>query len=109
APADLRHFLAHADDALHPIEQGVWVAPLFGGVHMLEPIRPTAYDRKCRVITLREAAVRLVRPLHRRTRAGALGQRKIITHAELIAITQHRRSGQREHEAVRKLDAAAVA
>src|SRR6185312_14116090 len=39
----------------------------------------------------------------------AFGQIQIVAHAELIPVTNHRRSGEREHEAVRKLDAASVA
>ena len=37
APADFRHFLAHADDALGPVQQGVRIAPLLRHVDMLKP------------------------------------------------------------------------
>ena len=42
-------------------------------------------------------------------RAVALRQREVVAHADLVAVAQHRRAGQREHQAVGQLEAPAVA
>jgi hypothetical protein len=76
---------------------------------MFKAIRAAADDRHHRLATLREAAIRLSRPLHRRSATGPLGQRQVIAHAEFVAIAQHRRAGQREHEAVGELEPSPVA
>src|SRR5262249_27516707 len=68
-----------------------------------------ADDRHHGLVAFCEAAMRLSRPLHRRATADPLRKLQIVAHAELIAITEHRRSRQREHEAVGKLDPAPVA
>ena len=47
--------------------------------------------------------------LTRRASAIALGQIEIISHANLVAIADHRRSGEGEHEAVGELDAPPIA
>ena len=48
--------------------------------------------------------MRFCRPLHRRAGAIALGKFEIVPHTDFVAITKDRRSGQGEHQAVRKLD-----
>ena len=58
---------------------------------------------------MREAGVRLGRPLHRRAGAIALGQREIVAHADLVAVADHGRARQREHQAVGEFEPAPVA
>ena len=85
------------------------VAALLGGVDVLEAVRAAVDHRQDRLLRLGEAAVRLGRPLHRRAGAVALGQLEVVAHAELVAVADHRRAGQREHQAVGELDAAPIA
>ena len=51
----------------------------------------------------------LVRPLHRRARAIALGQAEVIAHAEFVAIANDGSAGQGEQEAVGEFQPFAVA
>src|SRR5699024_2414063 len=44
APADLRDFLAHANNALGPVEHRLGITALFCGIHMLVAERPAADD-----------------------------------------------------------------
>src|SRR5262245_32882618 len=74
APADFRHLLAHADDALGPVEQRIGVAALDRRVDVLEAVGPVADHRHGRLVALGEAAIRLIRPLHGRAGAMALWQ-----------------------------------
>ena len=60
-------------------------------------------------VALGEAAVRLVRPLHRSAGAVALGKLQIVAHAEFVAVAENRRTGQREHQAVGQLQPPTVA
>src|SRR5205807_6254092 len=96
APADFRYLLAHADNAFGPVQEGMRVAALDRGIDMLKAIRPTADHRHGWFSVLREAAVRLVRPLHRRTRAITFGQRQILAHTDFVAVADDRRPRQRE-------------
>src|SRR5262249_59143925 len=66
-------------------------------------------DRNMRLVALGEAAVWLVRPLHRRARAVALRELQIVAHAELVAVAENWRAGQRENQAVGELQPPAVA
>ena len=109
APADFRHFLAHANDALGPVEQGVRIAALLRGVDILVSVGTVCDHRTNRLVALRESRVGLRRPLHRRAHRIALGQAEIVAHAELVAVAHDRRAGQREHQAVRELEAPAIA
>ncbi len=99
APGDLRHLLAHAHDPLHPIVERVRVPPLIGDIDVGEAIGPIGDDRRFRRRGGREPAVGFARPLHRRPRAGAFGQRKIVAHPDLIAVAEHRRARQGQHQA----------
>src|SRR5438034_8661764 len=65
-------------------------------------------SRQDRLVRFRESRMRFRRPLHWRAGAIALGQLEIIPHADLVAITNDRRSGQCEHQTVGELDAAPV-
>ena len=55
APADLGHFFAHANDALRPVEQRVWIPALVGDVDMLD-------TRRARSITGIRDSGQLVKP-----------------------------------------------
>ncbi len=57
----------------------------------------------------REAAVAARRPLHRRAHRHATLGGEVLAHADLLAVEQHRRAGQREQQAVDHPDAARVA
>src|SRR5262245_2195267 len=74
APADFRHFLAHAYNALSPVQHRLWITPLIGGVDVLEAIGTTADNGYDRFFALGEASIRLGRPLHRRPATCPLGQ-----------------------------------
>jgi hypothetical protein len=52
--------------------------------------------------------MRFRRPLHWRAGAIALGQLEVIPHADLVPITNHGGSGEREHQAVGEFNAAPV-
>src|ERR1700730_2959289 len=76
------------------------MAALYRRVDVLISVWAAGDHRNVRLVALGETALRLVRPLHRGTRAVALRQLQIVTHAEFITVTDHRRPGQREHQAV---------
>src|SRR5262249_5878315 len=72
APPHLRDLLAHAYDPLCPIQEGIRMAALDGCIDMLKAVGSARDHRDMRLVALREAAVRLVRPLHRRASAITL-------------------------------------
>ena len=47
-------------------------------------------------------------PLHRRAHAVAVAEVDVVAHADLVAVVEDRRAGQREQQAVHQLDLAAV-
>src|SRR5262249_10616525 len=108
APSDLRHFLAHANNSLCPVQQRIGMSALDRGIDVLEAIRAAGDDWNYRLVNLGETAVWLVRPLHRRTCTIAFGKIEIVAHAELIAVTQDWGAGQREQQAVSELQPTAV-
>jgi hypothetical protein len=57
----------------------------------------------------RKAGIALVGPLHGGSHRFAFIQREIIAHADLIAVTNHRRARQRKQQAIRQLQVASVA
>src|ERR671936_2027954 len=85
------------------------MTPLDRGVDVLETIGTARDDGYVRLIALGEAAVRLVRPLHRRPRAIALRKSQVVAHTELVAVAENRRARQREYQAVGELQASAIA
>src|SRR5262249_46020478 len=95
APSHLGDFLAHADDPFGPIQQRVRMPTLDRSVDVLETVRTARDDWDVRLVALGEAAVWLVRPLHRRAGAVALRKLQIFAHAELVAVAENRRTGQR--------------
>ncbi len=109
APADLGHFLAHADDALGTVEHQVGIAPLLCGVDVLVAVRALVDHGRTRLVAFGKSGMRFGRPLHRRARAIALGQIEIVAHAEFVAVPDHRRTRQRAHQAVGEFDAPPVA
>src|SRR5258706_11268474 len=74
----------------------------------METVRAFVDHWHNRFIALRKSGVRLGRPLHRRACAIAFGKAQIVAHAELVAISDDRRPGEREHEAVGELEAAPI-
>ena len=59
-------------------------------------------------IGLREARVAVGAPLHGRAHAVAVAQIDIVAHANLIAVVEHRRPGQRKQQAVEEFHLAPV-
>ena len=108
-PADLGALLAHADHRAHPVQQRAGVAPLLLHVDVPVAVRPLAHHRVHRPGGLGEARLRLVGPLHRRAHRVPLREAQVVAHADLVAVAQHRRAGQREQQAVGQLDAPPVA
>src|SRR5579872_1184135 len=51
APPDLRNFLTHANDALHPVQQRIRIAALLGDVYVFVAIRATAYHGQNGLVT----------------------------------------------------------
>src|SRR5438046_9860354 len=85
------------------------MAPLDRRVDVLVAIGAAADHRQARLLALCEAALRLVRPLHRRARAVALRQTEIVAHADLVAVPDDRRPGQCEQQAVGEFEPPLVA
>src|SRR5262249_52599075 len=73
-PTDFGYFLAHSDDVLGPVQQWIWITPLFRGIDVLEAVGSFADDGHNRFIAFGEAAIRLSRPLHRRPATGPFPQ-----------------------------------
>src|SRR5882762_3102950 len=73
APADLRDFLAHPDDALGPVQHRVGITALLGDVDVLVSVGALVDDGRAGLIAFGKAGMRLGRPLHRRAGAIALG------------------------------------
>src|SRR5205809_7551535 len=89
APADLRNFVAHADDALSPVEQRIGIAPLLGGINVLIAVGPLAGYRQDRLARFRQCRMTFRRPLHWRAGAIALAHLEVIPHAGPVAITTY--------------------
>ena len=45
-----------------------------------------------------EAGVAVAAPLHRRAHAVAVAEEDVVAHADLVAVVEHRRAGQREEQ-----------
>jgi len=109
SPADFRYFLAHPDDALGPIQHRVGIAALLCNIDVLVAVGTFIDDRRAWLVALCESALRLHRPLHWRAGAVALGQFKIVTHSDFVAIADHGRARQRAHQAVGEFETSAIA
>src|SRR5579871_735692 len=59
APADFGHFFPHANDALGPVQHGLRIAPLFGGIDMLEAERTLIDHGHTGLVALGETCMRL--------------------------------------------------
>ena len=57
-------------------------------------------------IGAREAGVAIGAPLHRRAHAVAVAEVDVVAHADLVAVVEDRRAGQREQQRVHQLDLA---
>src|SRR5437763_8184239 len=85
------------------------MAPLDRRVDVFIAIGTAADHRQVRLLALCEAALRLVRPLHRRARAVALRQTEIVAHADLVAVADNRRPRQCEQQAVGEFEPPLIA
>src|ERR1700759_1357344 len=72
APTDLGKLFAHANNAFHPVEQGIWISSLGSNVDLLKAVRPVCYDSLGRFRMRCKASIWFRRPLHRRSRTIAL-------------------------------------
>jgi len=108
SPADLRHFLAHPDNALGPVQHRVGIAALLGNIDVLVAVGAFIDNRRARFVAFCESALRLYRPLHRRAGAVALGQIKIITHPDFVAISDYGRTRQRTHQAIGEFESSTI-
>ena len=69
---------------------------------LLVAVGPPLIDRAHRARrAVEKPPLRLVRPLHRRADRVALRQREVVAHADLVAVAEDRRAGQREHAGCR--------
>ncbi len=110
APAELGALAVAAHEQRDERHQRVGVAPL--GLDVDELGRVAALDdRRGELVGRRgrEAAVLGRRPLHRRAHGHPAGDVEVLPHADLLAVEQHRRAGQREQQAVDHAHPARVA
>ena len=100
--------LAQRDHALHPPEQRVGVRLLGLDVH--GAVLGVADHRQIQLLRVGpgEAGVSVGAPLHRRADAVSVAQVDVVAHAELVAVVDDGRPGQREQERVHELDHPAV-
>ena len=82
--------------------------PLNSSVDVFITVRAPADHWQQRSIAFGKAPMWFIGPLHRRPRAIALGKRKIIAHADLIAVADHGRARQCEQEAIGQFQPAAI-
>ena len=102
--------LAQRDQPLHPREQRMRVALLRLDVDGLVVVFGVGDDRQVQALPVGagEARVAVRAPLHRRAHAVAVAEEDVVAHADLVAVVEDRRAGQREQQAVHQLDAPAV-
>ena len=100
--------LAERDGVPHPVEQRRRVARLRLHVHRLVAVDGIRDRRGCRAGSGRrreKPALRSGGPLHRRPHAVAVVQVDVVAHADLVAVVDDRRAGEREEQAVQELHA----
>ena len=102
--------LPQCDKPLHPPKQRVRVVLLRLDVDRLVVIFGVDDDGKIEPLRIRpgETRVAVGAPLHRRADAVAIAEIDVVAHADLVAVIDHRRAGQREQQAVQQFDAAAI-
>ena len=100
--------LAQPDEPAHPVDQRERRALLGLDVHRLIAVDRIHDERRVqpRRIRAREPAVPVGRPLHRRAHAVAIAEVHVVAHADLVAVVDRRRPGQRQQQAVHQLDPA---
>src|SRR5262249_30768930 len=97
APPELGTLLARADRAVVPFARRAGAEALGGNVDALEAVLAPGNRRAHRAPRRRrgKAAVGLRRPLHRRPDRLAFWQLEVVAHADLLAVADDRRAGQR--------------
>ena len=102
--------LAERDQPLHPVEERERRSFLGLDVDRGEAVDGIGDDRReePRAVGAREAGVAVARPLHRRPHRVAVAEVDVVAHAELVAVIDDRRAGQRHQQAVHQLDAPAA-
>src|SRR5262249_29711287 len=109
APANLWNLFAHPDDSFRPIQKRIRIAPLLRDIDVLIAVRPVTDHRQDRPVRFREPGIRLGGPLHWCAGTIPLRQVQVIPHTDFVSIPKHRRSRQREHQAVREFETPPVA
>jgi hypothetical protein len=77
---------------------------LRGGVDVCIRVCPGINDRQDGLVSDGEATVWLIGPLHRGAHGITFFQGKIISHTNLIAVTDNRSAGQGEQQAIRRFE-----
>ena len=109
AAEDLARF-ADRDQPLGPAQQRGEAARLRFDVDRLVAVDRVHDHRRVepRRIAAGEAAVAIGRPLHGRAHAVAIAEIDIVAHADLVAVIDDRRAGERHQQRVHQLDLAPV-
>jgi hypothetical protein len=102
---------AHAEHPPHPVQERMRVARARLDVDRAEAVERVLDRRQDQALRvgLREAAVAVGGPLHRRAHAVAVAEEDVVAHADLVAVIDHGRAGHGEQERVHQLDPAPVA
>ena len=97
---------AQGDQPLHPPQQRRRILLLRLDVHRGVEILGVDDDRRIEALRVgsRKAGVAVGAPLHRRPHAVAVAEIDVVAHADLVAVVDHRRAGQREQQAVHQFD-----
>ena len=105
APEDPEQ-LAQGDHVAHPVEQRGRLALLRLHVDRLVPVH-RIHDHGAVQLGrrgAREARVAVRGPLHGRAHAVAVAQVHVVAHADLVAVVEDGRAGERQEDAVHQLD-----
>src|SRR5690606_2972112 len=88
--ADFTALFSGSDQALQPVQKGIFVPVLFGHVHFSVTIVAGRYNRIWNAAGFgSKTPVRTVGPLHRRAYAVASLEPKVIAHANFFSVAYH--------------------
>ncbi len=102
--------LAHRDQLLGPVQQRGEAARLRFDVDGFVSVDRIHHRRgiEARRVAAREAAVAVRAPLHRRAHAVAVAEIDVVAHADLVAVVDDRRAGERQQQRIHQFDLAPV-
>ena len=109
APEHLKG-LTLGQQLLGPVQQTVGILLLAAHVDPAVAVLGVANDGQVQAmgVSLREAGVLVVVPLHGGAHAVAVAQVVVVAHADLVAVVEHGGAGQRHQQHVEQLDLVAV-